>query len=90
MPKVRESDDASTNKTQIKKKDGDLLVIEKKKLINLLGHIIKFLPMKKSRVSDHSLDSSEATVEMPFSIFKKEIGSLLFPSPTLAALLQQD
>ena len=27
MPMVRESDDASTKKTQIKKKDGDLLVI---------------------------------------------------------------
>ena len=69
MLKVRESDDASTNKTQIKKKDGDLLVIERKKLINLLGHIIKFLPMKKSRVSDHSLDSSEAAVDMHILYF---------------------
>ena len=47
MPMVRESDDASTKKTQIKM-DGDLLVIERKKLINLLGHITKFFPMKKS------------------------------------------
>ena len=34
MPMVRESDDASTKKTQIKKKGDDLLVIERKKLIN--------------------------------------------------------
>ena len=30
MPKERKSDDASTNKTQIKKKDGDLQVIWEK------------------------------------------------------------
>ena len=47
MPKERESDDASTNKTQIKK-DDDLRVIERKMLINLPGHFTKFLPMKKS------------------------------------------
>ena len=61
---VRESNDASTKKTQIKKKDGDLLVIVRKKLINLLGHITKFLPMKKSQVTNHSLDSSQAAMNM--------------------------
>ena len=45
---VRESDDASTKKPQIKKKDDDLQVIERKMLINLPGHFTKFLPMKKS------------------------------------------
>ena len=60
---VRESDDASTKKPQIKK-DDDLQVIERKMLINLLGHITKFLPMKKSQVTNHSLDSSQAAMDM--------------------------
>ena len=89
MPKERESDDASTNKTQIKK-DGDLRAIERKMLINLLGHFTKFLPMKKSQVTNDTLDPHKQLWTCIFSIFKKEIGSLLFPSPTLAALLQQD
>ena len=66
---VRESDDASTKKTQIKKKDGDLLVIERKKLINLLGHITKFLPTKKSQVTNHSLDSSQAAMDVGILYF---------------------
>ena len=70
MPKERESDDASTNKTQIKK-DDDLLVIERKMLINLPGHFTKFLPMKKSQVINHSLDSSEAAMDMHILYFLK-------------------
>ena len=85
---VRESDDASTKKPQIKKKDDDLQVIERKMLINLLGHITKFLPMKKSQVTNDSLDPHKQLWTCAFSIFKKEIGSPLFPSPTLAALFQ--
>ena len=66
---VRESDDASTKKTQIKKKDDDLLVIERKKLINLLGHITKFFPMKKSQVTNHSLHSSQVAMDMGILYF---------------------
>ena len=65
---VRESDDASTKKPQIKK-DDDLQVIERKMLINLLGHITKFLPMKKSQVTNHSLDSSQAAMDMDILYF---------------------
>ena len=69
MPKVRESDDASTKKTHIKKRDGDLLVIERKKLINLLGQITKFLPMKKSQVTNHAPDSSQAAMDVDILYF---------------------
>ena len=89
MPKERESNDASTNKTQIKK-DGDLQVIERKTLINLLGHFTKFLPMKNLRSPITHLIPQKQLWTCTFSIFKKEIGSPLFPSPTLVALLQQD
>ena len=68
MPKERESDDASTNKTQIKK-DGDLRAIERKAMINLLGHFTKFLPMKKSQVTNPSLDSSQAAMDMHILYF---------------------
>ena len=67
MPKERESDDASTNKTQIK--DGDSWAIERKALINLLGHFTKFLPMKKSQVTNPSLDSSQAAMDMHILYF---------------------
>ena len=77
-------------KLKLRKKDGDLLVIVRKKLINLLGHITKFLPMKKSQGTNHSLDSSQAAMDMDILYFFLKIGSPLFPSPTLAALLQQD
>ena len=68
MPKERESDDASTNKTQIKK-DDDLRVIERKMLINLPSHFTKFLPMKKSQVTNYSLDSSEVAMDMHILYF---------------------
>ena len=68
MPQERESDDASTNKTQIKK-DGDLRVIQRKTLINLLGHFTKFLPMKKFQVTNHPLDSSQAAMDMHILYF---------------------
>ena len=51
MPKERKSDDASTNKTQTKKKDGDLRVIERKNLINLPGHFHKIPSNEK--ISSH-------------------------------------
>ena len=70
MPKERESDDASTNKTHIKK-DGDSWAIERKALINLLGHFTKFLPMKKSQVTNHSLDFSKPAMDMNILYFLK-------------------
>ena len=51
MPKERKSDDASTNKTQIKKKDGDLRVIQRKYLINRPGHFHKIPTNEK--ISGH-------------------------------------
>ena len=51
MPKERKSDDASTNKTQTKKKHGDLRVIERKNLINLPGHFHKIPSNEK--ISSH-------------------------------------
>ena len=51
MPKERKSDDASTNKTQTKKKDGDLRVIERKNLINLPGNFHKIPSNEK--ISSH-------------------------------------
>ena len=68
MPQERESDDASTNKTQIKK-DGDLRAIQRKTLINLLGHFTKFLPMKKFQVTNHPLYSSQAAMDMHILYF---------------------
>ena len=62
MPKERKSDDASTNKTQIKKKDGDLQVIKRK-------YLKKFLPMKKSQVTNHSLDFSQPAMDMNILCF---------------------